>query len=191
MSPNDSTTDGTATPKEGDQDIAQGAYEAAGFGTLYLVWSSRGITHLTLPGGKHPYSAEAGPPVHAIPAAWQRVLDDYFRGEVIEFDAIPVAPRGTEFQRQVWAALRRIPHGKVRPYSGVAADISNPRAMRAVGAANGKNPVPILVPCHRVVEQDHKLGGYSGGIEVKKMLLRLEGARLEGDEVLPGQLKLL
>jgi methylated-DNA-[protein]-cysteine S-methyltransferase len=143
---------------------------------------------MTLPGAK---VANAEAPVRDLPDEWKVILDRYFAGEVVDLNEIPVDLHGSEFQIRVWEALRRVPHGKVRTYAGIASDVDNPRAMRAVGMANSKNPIPIVVPCHRVLEQGNKLGGYSGGLDKKRFLLRLEGARIEGDEVLPGQLPLL
>jgi len=171
--------------------IGQAKYEAPAFGTLWISWSDVGVTHLTLPGAKRAFTEEGGLPVGDLPDTWKSVLDRYFAGEVVDLNQIPVDLCGSDFQIQVWEALRRVPHGKVRSYAGIASDIGNARAMRAVGMANSKNPIPIVVPCHRVVEQGNKLGGYSGGLDTKRFLLRLEGARIEGDEVLPGQLSLL
>jgi methylated-DNA-[protein]-cysteine S-methyltransferase len=119
------------------------------------------------------------------------LLERYFAGEPVDPVAIPVDLHGTEFQRKVWTALRQIPRGRVRTYQGVGADVGSPRAMRAVGMANSKNPIPIVVPCHRVVEVGNRLGGYTSGIERKIRLLELEGVKVEGDLVLPGQLGLL
>ncbi|MBK6808584.1 MAG: methylated-DNA--[protein]-cysteine S-methyltransferase [Sandaracinaceae bacterium] len=96
-----------------------------------------------------------------------------------QLHALPRDARGTPFQHQVWEALCRIPRGAVRSYSGVASDIGNPRAMRAVGLANGRNPLPIVVPCHRVIAASHQLGGYTGGLDRKRALLALEGVRIE------------
>lgn len=107
-------------------------------------------------------------------------LAEYFRGERREFD-LPLAPRGTEFQRKVWAALRRIPFGKTISYRQLAQNIGNPAAMRAVGGANGANPIAIIIPCHRVVAADGTLGGYTGGLGFKRRLLELEGAAPHAD----------
>lgn len=101
-------------------------------------------------------------------------LDRYFAGKRITFDG-PFDPiEGTPFQRRVWAALLTIPYGEVRSYRWLAGVIGHPEAFRAVGAANGANPLPILIPCHRVINQNGGLGGYSGGLDVKKWLLALE-----------------
>ena len=100
-------------------------------------------------------------------------LEEYFAGERSEFE-LPFAPRGTEFQQRVWLALREIPFGEVVSYSVVAERIGAPKAVRAVGAANGRNPLPIVVPCHRVVGANGSLTGFGGGIERKKWLLEHE-----------------
>jgi len=100
-------------------------------------------------------------------------LHEYFRGERRDFD-LPLAPRGTEFQQDVWRALQRIPYGATRSYSDIAREIGRPAAVRAVGAANGANPIPIVIPCHRVVGSNGSLTGFGGGIETKRWLLALE-----------------
>ena len=86
------------------------------------------------------------------------------------------AARGTEFQQQVWQALTRIPYGQTRSYADIADTIGNPKAVRAVGAANGRNPLAIIVPCHRVIGRDGSLTGYAGGLAIKQFLLNLEQA---------------
>jgi methylated-DNA-[protein]-cysteine S-methyltransferase len=106
------------------------------------------------------------------------ILSAYFRGSLRAVDNLQVTPLGTPFQRQVWAALRRIPVGKTTTYGALAAAIGRPEAVRAVGAANGDNPVAIVVPCHRVIGADGTLVGYGGGIERKRWLLVHEKALL-------------
>lgn len=106
-----------------------------------------------------------------------RQLEEYFRGERRNFD-IPIRMEGTDFQRLVWDALRAIPYGETRSYAEIAAQIGRPRAVRAVGGANHHNPLPIVVPCHRVVGANGKLVGFGGGLEVKRRLLEIEGAAL-------------
>ena len=100
-------------------------------------------------------------------------LAAYFRGELTEFD-LPVAAAGTPFQQRVWDALRQIPYGETRSYGQLAAEIGNPAASRAVGAANGRNPVSIVVPCHRVIGSSGRLTGYAGGLTTKEQLLAHE-----------------
>ena len=102
-------------------------------------------------------------------------LKEYFAGERSEFD-LPLNAAGTDFQHSVWTALTRIPCGELRSYSDIAREIDRPKAVRAVGAANGRNPIPIIVPCHRVIGSDGSLTGFAGGLEIKKKLLMLEGA---------------
>lgn len=101
-------------------------------------------------------------------------LDSYFDGRLRAFD-LPLNPQGTAFQRKVWAALAEIPYGETISYLELARRIGNPNSVRAVGLANGKNPLPIVVPCHRVVGSNGALVGYGGGLPIKKALLALEG----------------
>jgi O-6-methylguanine DNA methyltransferase len=126
-----------------------------------------------------------------LPATWRQLLAGYLKGEPAALETLPIAPKGTAFQRAVWGALHRIPRGHVRTYAGIASDVGKPRATRAVGAANGRNPLAIVVPCHRVVEAGMSIGGYTGGLHLKRFLLELEGVRIVGDHVQPGQLDLL
>lgn len=105
----------------------------------------------------------------------RRQLDEYFAGARREFE-IALRPRGTEWQQRVWAALVGIPCGATIDYRELAARAGNPRAVRAAGRANATNPIPILIPCHRVIGTDGGLTGYGGGLQAKEMLLRLEGA---------------
>lgn len=104
-------------------------------------------------------------------------LDSYFAGERRAFD-LPLAPVGTAFQREVWTALRAIPFGTTVSYAALAARVGRPKASRAVGTANGHNPLAIIVPCHRVIASDGGLGGYNYGLDRKRFLLALEGAHL-------------
>nr|WP_302596749.1 methylated-DNA--[protein]-cysteine S-methyltransferase [uncultured Cellulosilyticum sp.] len=100
-------------------------------------------------------------------------LEEYFKGERKQFD-LPLNPKGTPFQKQVWEALCKVPYGETRSYKEIAIMIGNPKACRAVGMANNKNPIMILIPCHRVIGANGKLIGYDGGLELKKYLLDLE-----------------
>ncbi|MEA2236394.1 MAG: methylated-DNA-[protein]-cysteine S-methyltransferase [Thermoanaerobaculia bacterium] len=100
-------------------------------------------------------------------------LHAYFAGERCTFD-LPLAPRGTDFQQSVWSALQQIPYGETTTYSTIAERIGRPAAVRAVGAANGANPIPIVIPCHRVIGANGSMTGFGGGIDVKKQLLALE-----------------
>ena len=103
----------------------------------------------------------------------RRQLEAYFAGERREF-TLPLKPRGTPFQQQVWQRLLAIPYGQTRSYGQVAAEIGKPKASRAVGQANNRNPLSILVPCHRVVGADGRMTGYGGGLSRKEALLELE-----------------
>ena len=104
-----------------------------------------------------------------------RQLKAYFAGKLTDFD-LPLAPVGTEFQLKVWRALRTIPYGETWSYGELARRIRRPAASRAVGAANGQNPIPVIVPCHRVIGSDGSLTGFGGGLAIKQTLLALEGA---------------
>lgn len=130
-----------------------------------------------------------GPKAMAPDPAWQldpnafpearSQLCAYFAGELRAFD-LKLAPKGTEFQLKVWRALSRIPYGETISYRELAHDIGQPKAVRAVGAANGRNPLPIVVPCHRVIGSNGKLTGFGGGLENKQTLLSLEQRQLAG-----------
>ena len=108
-------------------------------------------------------------------------LEAYFAGRLHAFD-LPLAPEGTLFQQRVWAALRDIPYGETRSYADIAHAIGRPGAARAVGQANHNNPIAIVIPCHRVVAADGSLGGYGGGLFVKRALLELEGVTMAAPE---------
>jgi methylated-DNA-[protein]-cysteine S-methyltransferase len=100
-------------------------------------------------------------------------LNAYFAGELSQF-SLPLAPRGTAFQQTVWHALCGVPYASTASYKDIAIAINNPKAVRAVGQANNKNPIPIFIPCHRIIGSNGKLVGYSGGLEIKVFLLALE-----------------
>ena len=106
-----------------------------------------------------------------------RQLEEYFAGSRREF-ALELAPRGTPFQLAVWDALLAIPYGATASYADIARAVGRPNAVRAVGQANGRNPLAIVVPCHRIIGSDHSLTGYGGGIDRKRFLLALEGAAI-------------
>ncbi|HET7481379.1 MAG TPA: methylated-DNA--[protein]-cysteine S-methyltransferase [Actinomycetota bacterium] len=110
----------------------------------------------------------------AVFAEAKRQLDAYFEGSLFDFD-LPLAPAGTPFQHKVWSALRTIPYGRTATYGQIAAQVGAPTAARAVGAANGRNPIAIVVPCHRVIGANGTLTGYAGGLDMKRQLLSHEG----------------
>jgi O-6-methylguanine DNA methyltransferase len=117
-----------------------------------------------------------------------RQLRAYFAGQLREFQ-LPLDVQGTEFQERVWGQVAAIPYGETRSYLQISTAIGSPRAVRAVGAANGANPVPIVVPCHRVIGAKGKLVGYGGGLAMKRRLLELEGAMAMRSLVLIGVVK--
>lgn len=110
---------------------------------------------------------------HPLLLCLEKELQEYFAGKRRDF-TLPLAPKGTPFQKGVWETLCTIPYGDTISYAKEAERFGNPKAVRAVGSANGRNPIAILIPCHRVIASDGTLGGYSGGIEKKKFLLQLE-----------------
>jgi O-6-methylguanine DNA methyltransferase len=167
------------------EQVARGEVESP-LGTLRLAVTERGVARLALPResgrGFAAFLARAFPDAEA--ASWLPALDkaraeigEYFAGKRTEFD-VALDLRGTPFQLRVWRALCEIPFGETRSYAELARRIRSPLAVRAVGAANGANPVPIIVPCHRVIASDGGLGGYGGGLEAKRRLLAFEHARL-------------
>ena len=155
----------------------QGLIMPSPLGPVLLTASPVGLSSLG-------FLSETEPPSVLPPAAggeaarWlalaREQLVAYFAGRLRVFD-LPLDEGGTPFQRQVWQALRAIPYGRACSYAELAAAVGRPRACRAVGNANGKNPLPIVTPCHRVIHADGGLGGYSAGLPIKRFLLELEG----------------
>lgn len=184
-------------PPGRSEGLWQGTLELPGIGELTLVWSAAGLVMLSLPTRSADELAAdmvdrgiEAPPFADVPDPYRSLLLAYAAGDSVDPVQLPVDLRGTPFQVSVWNALRNIPRGSVRSYAGIAADVGSPRGMRAVGMANSVNPIAIVVPCHRVVESKLRLGGYSGGIEMKRRLLALEGVSVEAGKVIPGQLEL-
>lgn len=105
-----------------------------------------------------------------------RQLDEYFAGRRHDFD-LPLSPQGTAFQKKVWNALLMVKYGSTASYSDIAKSIDNPKGVRAVGLANGRNPIPVIIPCHRVIGSNGTLTGYGGGLAIKRKLLDFEGAK--------------
>lgn len=145
-------------------------------GTLLLFADDLALVAVQLPNQKHARTFEAEAyNSHPILQRTQQQLSAYFAGERQHFD-LPLAPQGTDFQRQVWAKLREIPFGETWSYGDLARAIDRPKASRAVGAANGQNPIGVIIPCHRVIGAAGTLTGYAGGVERKSWLLQHEGA---------------
>jgi methylated-DNA-[protein]-cysteine S-methyltransferase len=150
---------------------------ASPVGPLLVAVSDAGVHAIEFQSSRHPvrrdarWEADDHPLLDEVAAQ----LDAYFAGERRTFD-LPLAPEGTAFQQSVWQALSDIPFGETRSYADIANVIGKPTAMRAVGAANGRNPIPIVVPCHRVIGADGGLTGFGGGLPTKQFLLALEGA---------------
>ena len=150
-------------------------------GQLCLAATDEGLTHILFL-AKMDQIPQVVPGTGAaarIVRETERQLADYFGGRRREFD-VPLAPAGTEFQRAAWKALADVPYGKTISYAELARRMDRPRAVRAVGAANGANPIPIILPCHRIIGADGTLTGYGGGLDTKRRLLSLEGVDLQG-----------
>ena len=143
-------------------------------GRLRLLSDGRQLTAIEFE-GQYADLGEASEQTDRALAPALRQLEEYFQGRRKDFD-LPLAAAGTQFQQSVWRALIAIPYGEVRSYGDIAKAIKRPRAVRAVGAANGRNPLPIVVPCHRVIGSNGALTGFAGGLQAKRTLLRLEGA---------------
>jgi methylated-DNA-[protein]-cysteine S-methyltransferase len=161
---------------------------------LWIRWSARGLQRVAWsePGSEALAAfGEPPPEQRQLPDPYASVLRAYFAGDAVDPLSLPIELEGTPFQCRVWQALRAIPRGTCRSYAAIATAIGAPRAMRAVGGANGRNPIAIVVPCHRVVASGMRLGGYSGGLDRKRYLLELEGVRVDNDLLRPGQLDLI
>jgi len=146
-------------------------------GTFTLVSNGEALTHLHFEKAKmlapgHPRGSDK------VLDKARRELDAYFVGRLKHF-TVPVAPEGTDFQRQCWAALQQIPYGETRSYGQQAVMVGNPKAMRAVGLANGHNPIAVIIPCHRVIGADGSLTGFGGGLPRKRFLLGLEAGNVD------------
>ncbi len=140
-------------------------------GRIVIAASESAITHLYFTNERNFPGAEMRETALLNKAAVQ--LEQYFAGERHSF-TLPLAPEGTAFQQKVWAALQEIPYGQTRSYGQIALAVGNGKAARAVGGANNKNPISIIIPCHRVIGSDGKLVGYGGGLDKKASLLALE-----------------
>ena len=149
-------------------------------------WYDSPLGSLLLTGNKNALFTISFPIKNALPADQWRAsatafkdccqqLDEYFKGSRREFD-LPLAPKGTEFQTSVWRELVKIPYGQTTSYGAIAKRIGNDKAVRAVGGANGRNPIPVIIPCHRVIGSNGSLTGFGGGLPTKTFLLNLENS---------------
>jgi methylated-DNA-[protein]-cysteine S-methyltransferase len=145
-------------------------------GKLVVAADEQGLRYILFDRNRHPLPAGRNTWLRSPPriAHARRQLEEYFAGERREFE-LALSPVGTPFQRLVWDALAIIPYGETWSYGRLAKHIGEPGSARAVGAANGRNPVPIVLPCHRVIGADGSLTGFGGGLDKKEKLLRLEG----------------
>lgn len=152
-------------------------YTDSPFGKLLLVGDFQGLSHVNFQDGSAPILPEAHWRKDAaffVNAIMQ--LKEYFAGERLKF-SLRLNPKGSDFQRQVLEVVARIPYGETTSYSDIARMVGKPKAVRAVGTSNRNNPIPIIVPCHRVIGSNGKLTGFSGGVECKQWLLNLEAGK--------------
>lgn len=150
-------------------------YTQSPVGSLQVKAKEEGLTAINYYDDDPPESLDQ--PQHPVLKKTIDQLNEYFDGKRKTFD-IPLILKGTNFQQKVWKQLQQIPYGQKITYSELATRLGDPQKARAVAGANGLNPIPIIIPCHRVIGADNKLTGYSGGIERKQFLLQLEGALL-------------
>jgi methylated-DNA-[protein]-cysteine S-methyltransferase len=160
------------TVKDKPPAASVGVVIASPVGPLELEADGGAITRI----GFHAKGRAGTPPAGVLAEAAMQ-LDEYFAGRRTEF-ALPLAPSGTPFQREVWTELIRVRYAETSTYAEIARRIGRPAAVRAVGAANGRNPIPIVIPCHRIIGSDGRLVGFGGGLEMKQFLLRLEQRKL-------------
>lgn len=150
-------------------------------GTITLIASETALVALYVKDEDKPLLKDATRlESHKILLLTEKQLNEYFTGKRLNFD-IPLSPKGTEFQTKVWNALSQIPYGEVWSYGKQATYLKSPNAQRAVGGANGKNPIPVIIPCHRVIGSTGKLTGFAGGMEMKIYLLKHEGHQVDPD----------
>ncbi len=153
-------------------------------GLLLIESNGDAITEITLPNKvgqvlpRSTKSQDGGAQKENVLDRAETQLSEYFAGNRTDFD-LPIELDGTAFQREVWLALAEIPYGKTISYAELASMVGRPSAFRAVGQANGSNPIPIVLPCHRVIASGGGIGGYGGGLDVKRRLLALEGVQID------------
>ena len=149
-------------------------------GELLIVADETTLRMISFRGGRYPGKvADGWRRGGSVVANAREQLGEYFAGCRRRFD-LPLAPSGTPFQLRAWQALQDIPYGATCSYGEQARAMGQPRAVRAVGAANGRNPIPIVVPCHRVIGVDGRLTGYAGGLDIKRLLIELERRNMDG-----------
>ncbi len=152
-------------------------------GTIFIASTPTGICAISLSVTEETFLTEIK--IHGMPERNDKLfnnltkdLENYFSGAKVDFSVYDLdISVGTQFQKRVWRKLSEIPYGETRSYKWLAEQVGSPNGFRAVGGANGKNPIPIIIPCHRVINSDGSLGGYSGGVWIKERLLRLENAK--------------
>ncbi len=150
-------------------------YTPSPLGTLQITAEEHGLTAINYRDESPTESSDQQQ--HPVLAKTVDQLNEYFEGQRKTFD-LPLVLKGTDFQQKVWKQLQQIPYGQTITYGELAKRLGDPQKARAVAGANGLNPIPIIIPCHRVIGTDNKITGYSGGIERKEFLLKLEGALL-------------
>ena len=156
-----------------------------GFSTILLIGDKQGIQSLQLLKKPHQFDTECDSQNSlSLFLEAQQQITAYAMGDLTTFD-LPLNPQGTEFQRQVWQALQTIPYGEVRSYQQIAAQIGRPKSYRPVGNANNKNPIPVMIPCHRVTPKSGHLGGYALGQSLKQTLLNLESQNTKSKSATP------
>jgi methylated-DNA-[protein]-cysteine S-methyltransferase len=157
---------------------------ASPVGPLLLATSDDGMHLIEFHTPRHPMRRDANwhEGDNALLRMARRQLDEYFAGKRRQFE-LPLAPQGTPFQCEVWHTLAAIPYGETISYAQLAQRVGKPSAVRAVGAANGRNPLPLVLPCHRVIGSDGSLTGFGGGLPTKHFLLRMEGALHEASDL--------
>ena len=156
-------------------------YHESPTGPLLLAGDESGLRMLHMDNSEHWQPREGWRPADRQLDDACRQLDCYFAGRMKRFE-LRLAPHGTPFQQAVWQALQDIPYGRTISYGELAERIGRPRSIRAVGTANGANPISIIIPCHRVIGRDGSLTGYAGGLSRKALLLKLEGVRLQPEQ---------
>lgn len=152
------------------------------FGKIYLLANEKSLIALDFKKNDK-FLAATKSPNHKILILAKKQLNEYFRGKRFEF-TVPLEVHGTDFQQKAWNALLKIPFGYVLSYGEQAKNMKCPKAQRATGSANGKNPIAIIIPCHRIITSTKTLGGFSNDLKIKKMLLEHEGHHFIGDKLI-------